>query len=105
MRMENNNSHIKYRIKEHSWLAKLAARKLEATAVAFVLGHTIHLYNVSREEFLQDTRWFRHELCHIRQFEQHGYCMFIVKYLWESIRHGYYNNKYEIEARQAEKEC
>jgi hypothetical protein len=27
-----------------------------------------------------------------------------IKYLWESMRKGYYNNKFEVEARQAEKE-
>ena len=103
--VENSGNHIHYRIKEHSRLAKLAAWKLGATSVAFVLGHTIHLYNVSKKEFLQDEAWLRHELCHVRQFEQHGFFSFIVKYLWESIRHGYYNNKYEAEARRAEKSC
>jgi len=26
----------------------------------------------------------------------------LVKYLWESIRKGYYNNRFEVEARKAE---
>lgn len=89
-------------IKENSWIAKLAAWKLKVPAVAIVLGKTIHLYKTSKETFLQDTRWVKHELCHVAQFKKHGYWSFIVKYLLESIRKGYYNNKFEMEARQAE---
>lgn len=68
-----------------------------------VLGKTIHLHNVSKENFLNDSRWLKHELCHIRQFKEHGYILFIAKYLWESLRKGYYNNRFEVEARAAEK--
>ena len=89
-------------IKENSWLAALAAKKLKEKSVAMVLGNTIHLYNTSKENFLQNTKWVKHELCHIQQFRQHGYVVFIVKYLWESIRKGYYNNKFEVAARAAE---
>ncbi len=96
--MANEN----FTIKENSWLAKIAAKKLDTNAVAMVLGRTIHLYNTNREEFLQNEKWIKHELCHIRQFKQHGFVFFTVKYLWESLRKGYYNNKYEAEARQAE---
>ena len=89
-------------IKENSWLAKMAALKLKSHSVAMVLGKTIHLHNVSKENFLKDERWLKHELCHIRQFKQHGYFLFIAKYLWESLRKGYYNNRFEAEARAAE---
>lgn len=91
-----------FRIKERSWLAAVAAKKMRVNAVAMVIGKTIHLYGTTKENFLQDERWLRHELCHVRQFKQHGFLPFIVKYIWESIRHGYYNNKYEAEARAAE---
>ena len=67
-----------------------------------VLGQTIHLHNTTKTEFLQDEKWLKHELCHINQFKQHGYILFIVKYLLESMRNGYYNNRFEVEARQAE---
>ena len=83
-------------------LAKVAAWKLRSSSVAIVLGKTIHLYNVNSEEFLSNERWVKHELCHIQQFRQYGYVVFIVKYLWESIRKGYYNNKFEVAARAAE---
>ena len=95
----NNKNFI---IKENSWLAKIAAIKLGTEAVAMVLGKTIHLYNTTEAEFLQDEKWVKHELCHIRQFKEHGYFLFLVKYIWESIRKGYYNNRFEVEARKAE---
>lgn len=102
--MENNQHNTDYRLKENSWLAKIAAWKLNARSVAFVLGRTIHLYNVSKQEFLANRSWLRHELCHVRQFRQYGFLVFIARYVWESIKHGYYNNKYEAEARRAEQE-
>lgn len=80
----------------------LAAKKLGSAGVAVVLGKTIHLHNISRKEFLGDKRLLRHELCHVRQYREHGFIGFLVKYLYESMRKGYYNNKFEIEARQAE---
>ncbi len=91
-----------YYIKENSWMAAIAAKKLQATSVAMVLGKTIHLYGSSKEDFLADECWLKHELCHIKQFKEHGYVMFLIKYLWESIKVGYRNNKYEVEAREAE---
>lgn len=96
--LKNNNFHIK----ENSWLAKMAAFKLKTNTVAMVLGKTIHLHNITKEAFLQDEKWVKHELCHINQFKQHGYFGFIIKYVWESIRRGYYNNRFEAEARAAE---
>jgi hypothetical protein len=95
----NNTS---FRIKENSWLAKIAAKKLRSSSVAMVLGSTIHLHNTSKQEFLQDKKWLKHELCHIAQFKKHGYIIFLIKYLWESLKKGYQNNKYEVEARAAE---
>lgn len=89
-------------IQENSWLAKLAAKTLNADSVAMVLGKTIHLYGSTKEKFLADDRWVKHELCHLKQFAANGFVMFTLKYLWESLRVGYYNNKYEIEARAAE---
>lgn len=93
---------INFLIKEKSWLAKIAAYKLSSQSVAMVLGKTIHLHNTTKEDFLKNKKWLKHELCHIQQFRQHGYVGFILKYLWESVRKGYYNNKFEIEARAAE---
>ena len=93
---------MKVRIRERSLFARIAARQLRCQAVAAVLGNTIHLWNVSREDFLQRTPWVVHELEHIRQFQRYGFVRFSVLYLWESVRRGYYNNRFEVEARVAE---
>ena len=95
-------NNISFTIKENSWLARVATKKLRSKNVAMVLGSTIHLYGVTKEAFLQDEKWVKHELCHVQQFREHGYIIFLIKYLWESIRKGYYNNKYEVAARAAE---
>ncbi len=95
----NNKDFI---IKENSWLAKLAAVKLRTRSVAMVLGKTIHLHNTTKEDFLKDEKWVKHELCHIKQYKEHGYVTFIIKYLWESLQRGYYQNRFEVEARKAE---
>lgn len=93
---------MQFLIKENSWIAKLAARKLRAKKVAIVVGKTIHLCNIPKDEFLNDSRLLKHEMCHVRQYRQHGFFIFIMKYLWQSIVHGYYNNPFEKEARAAE---
>ena len=90
-------------IKENSRIAKLAAKKLHAANVAIVIGKTIYLHNATRQEFLQNERWLKHELCHVRQFEHYGFLNFITRYLWESFIKGYINNRFEVEARKAEK--
>jgi len=89
-------------IKEKSWIARFAAKRLGASNVAIVIGKTIHLYNITRHEFLQNEKWLKHELCHIKQFKRHGFLTFIIKYLWEGFKKGYFNNKFEVEAREAE---
>jgi hypothetical protein len=95
---------MQVQIKEKSWVAYFAAAKLKADKVAIVFGSTIHLHNTSREEFLKDKNWICHELKHVEQYLQHGYIGFIIKYLFEWIKKGYYNNKFEVEARQSENE-
>jgi hypothetical protein len=89
-------------IKENSWIAAIASKRLKQPQMAIALGNTIYLHNTTKQEFLQNEKWVRHELKHVQQFRGHGYFVFILKYLWESICNGYHNNKYEIEARNAE---
>lgn len=95
-----NNIHLL--IKENSLFAKVAALKLSQKRMAIVIGKTIHLYNCSSQEFLKNEEWVRHEMEHLRQFRQYGFIRFITLYLLESIRNGYYNNKFEVAARRAE---
>lgn len=93
---------MNYRVKENSWIARIAARKLRSNRAAIVFGEVIHLFNISKEQFLADERLVKHELCHVKQYREHGFLPFLFKYLLESLRKGYFNNKYEIEARAAE---
>ena len=95
--------HVKnIRIKESSWLALLAAKKLKVKSVAITLGKTIYLHNVSAETFRNDKKSLKHELAHVQQFRRYGFLNFVLRYLWESWKKGYHNNKYEVEARKAE---
>jgi Domain of unknown function (DUF4157) len=93
-----------YRIREDSFFARIAAMKLGVDNVALTLGRTIHLYNTSAERFHSDHRWVKHELKHIQQFQHYGFLWFIFLYTMESIRSGYYHNRFEQEARAAEME-
>jgi len=66
-------------------------------------GMTIYpfiLFKKSKEEV--DDTIFRHEMQHIYQVEQIGWFKFYLTYLWENLRHGYRNNKYEMDARGVE---
>ena len=38
-----------------------------------------------------------HELRHVQQFHEHA--SFPLRYIWESVRHGYRQNRYEVDAR------
>ena len=49
-----------------------------------------------------DERLLRHERCHLEQIERDGRLLFSIKYLWWTLRHGYFMNPYEVEARAAE---
>jgi hypothetical protein len=95
---------VKCYIKEKSWMARIAAWKLRQDRVAMVMGKTILLHNTTEAAFINNKRWLRHELAHVRQFQQYGYARFIILYLLESIKSGYHNNKFEREARASEED-
>jgi hypothetical protein len=89
-------------IKEGSFIARLAARRMKSPNMAMVIGKTIHLYGVSRKEFLRQPWWVRHEVCHIMQYQELGLILFLWRYLWECKKVGYYANRFEVAARAAE---
>lgn len=94
----------KVKIKENSWLAQIAAYQLNCYSVAMVIGKTIHLHNSSKEEFLNNPCWVRHEVAHVKQYLELGLLRFLALYLWETFNKGYQNNRFEVDARQKEKE-
>ncbi len=95
---------VQVKIKENSWLAQIAARKLRCPQVAMVIGKTIHLYNSSKEDFLSNKRWVRHEIAHVQQYLELGLFKFLVLYLLETFNKGYEKNSFEVEARQKERD-
>ena len=88
------------KVVENSLIAFLARKKLGARNVAMVIGKKIYLSGVPKDVFLKDEQWLKHEMVHIEQFQRYGFWKFLLMYLWESWRKGYYNNKYEVEARE-----
>jgi len=95
---------IKCRIKERSFIARMAARRMKSSGMAMVVGKTIHLHGVTKEEFLRDIFWVRHEACHVMQYRELGLIRFLWHYLWECKRVGYYQNRFEVAARKAERD-
>ena len=47
-----------------------------------------------------DQKLLAHEQVHINQYAKEGFIWFILKYIWFSVRYGYYNNPFEVEARK-----
>lgn len=89
-------------IRENSLIAKIAALKLGAKRLAIVVNKNIYLYNTDKQSFVKNKAWLLHELKHVEQYQRLGTLKFIIKYLLESVKHGYRHNKFEIEAREAE---
>src|SRR5690606_3729866 len=87
-------------VKRNSHLARLACIWMRSEAVALDWGRTIHLYGTEPGRLLANQKWLGHELGHINQCEVRGVTGFVCSYLWEWIKHGYYNNRYEVEARE-----
>jgi len=89
-------------VRPHSWLARIAARKLGSAQIAIVFGHSIHLHNTSVAEFFAQPWWVCHELKHVEQYERLGILPFLFRYILEHLRNGYQQNAFEREARAAE---
>ncbi|PSL49789.1 hypothetical protein CLV51_1011125 [Chitinophaga niastensis] len=77
---------------------------MRVQSVAMVVGCTIHLHGASREFFLSDIAWVRHEACHVKQYLQYGRVGFLWRYFLEYLRKGYYHNRFEVAARGSEED-
>ena len=53
-------------------------------------------------DYIFRQRLIRHEMAHIDQIQRDGRIVFTLKYLFWTVKYGYWNNPYEIEARQKE---
>jgi hypothetical protein len=81
------------RIIEHSWFTRLHGR-----AVATTRRRRIYLRG-SAAEFFADPWLMLHEYCHVIRQWQEG-SLTVPRYLAECLRRGYWNNRFEVEARQ-----
>jgi hypothetical protein len=64
-----------------------------ATVAAITLGRTIFVAPDTR----LDPELLLHELRHVQQFAERK--TFPLRYIWESLRRGYWSNRYEVDAR------
>jgi hypothetical protein len=63
-----------------------------STVAGITLWHTIWL----AEHVVPEPELLLHELRHVHQFQEDR--AFPIKYLWQSLRHGYVDNPYERDA-------
>jgi hypothetical protein len=80
------------RVFEHSWFARLHGR-----AVATTRAGRIYLRGAA-SEFFANPSLMLHEYCHVIRQWQAG-TLTLTRYLAECLRRGYWNNRFEIEAR------
>jgi hypothetical protein len=77
---------------EHSLYARL-----HPCAIATTRRRRIYLRG-SADEFFDDPRLMLHEYCHVlKQWEPGD--LTLTSYCLEWLRHGYWNNRFEVEAR------
>ena len=81
------------RVIEHSWFTRLHGR-----AVATTRRRRIYLRG-SAAEFFADPWLMLHEYCHVIRQWQAG-SLTVPRYLAECLRRGYWDNHFEVEARQ-----
>ena len=87
----------KYTLHRNSRLVKVI-RWFRRDCVAVTLWSHIYMAGISLPDWV-----IRHEVCHVEQFKRYGGLWFFIRYIWLTIRHGYYDNPMEVEARNAEK--
>ena len=91
------------KIVPHSTLAKILGRMHgEEEDYAITIGNTIFL-SCSKQDFLSDTPWVRHEFTHVQQYKKYGVLEFAKRYLFSAIFYRSYTKiPFEKEAISAE---
>jgi len=87
----------------HSRIARIIGRMHgEEEDYAITIGRTIFL-SCSKQDFLSDTPWVRHEFTHIQQYKKYGVLEFAKRYFFSAIfYHSYAKIPFEREAISAE---
>lgn len=91
-----------FRVVGNSKLAKIAGRingEREKYAVTF--GKTIFV-SCTKEDFLSEHWWVRHEVTHVEQYKKFGIFGFLKRYFAYAIFYRYRENPFEKEAISAE---
>jgi len=78
---------------EHSWFARA-----HWNAMATTRRRRIYLRG-SAADFFKDPVLMMHEYCHVMNQWEPGR-LTVVRYILEWLRHGYWNNRFEVEARR-----
>jgi hypothetical protein len=85
------------------WNSLFAKTTLSKKFTAVTFGQHVFIKAVQTDlPAVGVERLLKHEGKHVEQYEKYGFFGFLIRYLWYSIKHGYYNNPLEIEARKAE---
>lgn len=81
------------KIREKVWPWAFGNYRIKAQAI------TLYPFIIYRSEKAKD--FYRsHEMVHVEQVRRLGWLKFYASYLNESRKKGYFNNKYEVEARK-----
>ncbi len=86
-------------VRRGRWIPRLGGllSGMGRPAAAVTLGRTI----VIHPDAELTRRLLRHELAHVRQWRREPVA-FPFRYVWNHLRHGYRDNPYEVDARNAE---
>ena len=78
--------------------SKCKGRGKEECYAAMINPFTLNIVT-RKKDLLIDKFLYIHETCHIIQVKRDGRIKFLIKYLFFNLKYGYYNNPYEVEAR------
>jgi len=91
-----------FRVVGNSKLAKIAGRvNGEREKYAITFGKTIFV-SCTKEDFLSEDWWVRHEVTHVQQYKKYGVFGFLKRYVGYAIVYRYRENPFEKEAISAE---
>lgn len=73
--------------------------KKEFIAITNPLNNRVHIVSLTYfQEITEDNLLYRHEYVHVLQVRKYNRFIFLIKYLFYSIRYGYIKNPLEVEA-------
>jgi hypothetical protein len=86
--------------KYNNWFAKILNWFSPGKNFAIVLSKNCARYSCDKETVDKNPKWRRHEETHKKQISELGLLKFYWQYFIDFLKHGYKNNKFEVEARK-----